>query len=223
MSNNLNDRYLDKVTSFVITPEIPRLILAFKHPKAGLQFPAGTVEPSETFVDAARREVLEETLISEIGNGEVLEVESSSTEGNQAVLLCNTPGIDCSTDQAEYLFRRGHSVRVLEKQGKRTYVCQEEWNFNVEPPYVESTVTGWIPSDSLTFSIRRAFVAFFFHGDVNPLPWTCIADGHEFQVLWIPLTTKEQFAGSQMTWFERFKHRLATLKFDAEYTEEMES
>lgn len=199
MSNNLNDTHLNKITSFVITPGVPRLILTFKHPKAGLQFPAGTVEASETFVDAARREVLEETRISEIGNGEILEIESSSTEGDQAVLLRNTPGIDCSTAKAGQLFRRGHPVRVLKKQGEKTYVCQEEWNFNVEPPYVESSVTGWIPSDSITFSIRRAFVAFVFHGGINLLPWKCVADGHEFQVFWIPLNTKEHFAGVQMT------------------------
>lgn len=52
---------LGKVTAFVVTAEKPHDLLVFKHPTAGLQLPAGTIEPGESPIAAAKREVWEET------------------------------------------------------------------------------------------------------------------------------------------------------------------
>lgn len=51
-----------KVTSFVTTGSGPDArLLVFWHVGGGIQVPAGTVEPGESFHDAAVREVVEET------------------------------------------------------------------------------------------------------------------------------------------------------------------
>jgi 8-oxo-dGTP pyrophosphatase MutT (NUDIX family) len=53
---------LRKATAFVIRQKYAqRELLAFTHPTAGIQVPAGTVEEGEAFEDAALREVHEET------------------------------------------------------------------------------------------------------------------------------------------------------------------
>lgn len=53
---------LHKLTAFILRPGLdgPQ-ILAFQHPSAGLQLPAGTVDPGETPEAAALREAAEET------------------------------------------------------------------------------------------------------------------------------------------------------------------
>ena len=53
---------LEKVTAFVVrTGALGRELLVFKHPTAGIQLPAGTVEPGEPVEKAVVREVWEET------------------------------------------------------------------------------------------------------------------------------------------------------------------
>lgn len=200
-----------KVTAFVLTRGSPRMVLAFRHPSAGLQFPAGTVEPAEDFIEAARREVREETMVSEIGEGAVLAVESTSPGSGQAVLTCDVLAAESPGGREGHNLRRGHPVRVVETRDDHARVCQDEWNLNVVPPRIESSISGWVLRETLAFQVPRAFVAFFFDGDVEDAPWTCAADGHNFEVSWFPLTTTERFAGAQMQWLDRYRDRLAVL------------
>lgn len=56
---------LEKVTAFVLPPgEARREVLVFRHPTAGVQLPAGTVEEGEAPEAAVLREVFEETGIT---------------------------------------------------------------------------------------------------------------------------------------------------------------
>ena len=53
---------MQKVTAFIIRKDQEKkALLLFRHPYAGIQIPAGTVEENETPEQAVRREVLEET------------------------------------------------------------------------------------------------------------------------------------------------------------------
>ena len=57
-----NDRSIDKVTCFITREGAQGTdLLLFEHPHAGIQIPAGTVEPGETPEEAAVREAVEET------------------------------------------------------------------------------------------------------------------------------------------------------------------
>lgn len=69
-----------------------REILAFRHPQAGLQIVKGTVEPGETAIDAALRELAEE---SGIGNARIVQALGASVaiaEGERwSFFLCTAP------------------------------------------------------------------------------------------------------------------------------------
>jgi 8-oxo-dGTP pyrophosphatase MutT (NUDIX family) len=53
---------LEKVTAFITRKsDNGTELLLFKHPNAGIQLPAGTVEIGEKHDDAAKREAMEET------------------------------------------------------------------------------------------------------------------------------------------------------------------
>jgi 8-oxo-dGTP pyrophosphatase MutT (NUDIX family) len=58
---------IEKVTAFVIRSVNGRMdLLLFEHPYAGIQFPAGTVEPGEAPEAAAVRETYEETGLRDV-------------------------------------------------------------------------------------------------------------------------------------------------------------
>ena len=61
------DKFLPKVTAFVTrTGQDGTKLLLFRHPNAGIQIPAGTVEEGEMLEQAALREVAEETGLEDV-------------------------------------------------------------------------------------------------------------------------------------------------------------
>ena len=60
---------IQKVTAFIIRESNGiKELLVFKHPTAGIQIPAGTVEKDEDIETAVRREAHEETGLTVCGN-----------------------------------------------------------------------------------------------------------------------------------------------------------
>ncbi|QDG53602.1 GNAT family N-acetyltransferase [Persicimonas caeni] len=173
---------LVKVTAFVVTADEPHHLLVFGHPTAGLQLPAGTVEPGETPIAAAKREVWEETGLEVASRGVVL-CEQLSELGPDLAVMLETVASDGIT------FRRGHHVKVLAHDQAReaARIREEILDYNTTPPEVISATEGDVPVAALAHRIRRHFVLF-----VEPVqraaPWVRRADGHDFEVRWTRLS-----------------------------------
>ena len=196
---------LGKVTAFVVTADDPHHLLVFRHPTAGLQLPAGTIEPGEDPITAARREVAEETGLAVNSVGAVLGEEVSELGDDGAVMVK-------TVDSGGELFRRGHRVKVLTGHENQDIVRirEEVFDYDTTPPRLLSFTEGEVPADALTRYIRRTFVLFVEH--LQPTePWSRHADGHEFQVHWrrlapdIPLVDGLK---NQKRWLRSYYDRL---------------
>lgn len=172
---------LGKVTAFVVTHDAPHYLLVFKHPTAGLQLPAGTVEPGETPIEAAKREVYEETGLDLTGDGAVLSELVNELGPNRAALLE-------TVDSSGEVFQRGHPVKVLAHDRARGMIRirEEEFDYDTTPPTLISSTEGDVRAGALACRIRRTFVLFVER--VRPCePWIQHADGHDFEVQWTQL------------------------------------
>lgn len=174
---------LGKVTSFVVTADKPHHLLVFKHPTAGLQLPAGTVEPGETPLTAARREVAEETGLSVQSRGVVLGEAVNELELDRAVVVE-------TVDSGGERFRRGHRVKVLDRNEARgtVQIREEIFDYDTTPPKLLSFTDGEVSANALAYRIRRTFVLFVEQVQTAE-PWIQRADGHDFTVQWRKLTS----------------------------------
>ncbi len=185
---------LGKVTAFVVTRQKLHHLLVFKHPTAGIQLPAGTVEPEEAPVEAAKREVREETGIEVTSRGVVLG-EQVSQLGPVGAVLHET--IDCHAG----IFRRGHQVSVMARDEARgvVQICEEIYDFGATPPKLLSCTEGEVPADALAYRIRRTFVLFVERARPTE-PWIQRADGHDFEVRWTRLHRDVPLFAGQKEW-----------------------
>jgi len=82
----------DKVCPVVFRDASMRQILAFEHPRAGVQLVKGYIEPGETVCAAALRELAEESGIADFGIAEDLGTFDSEHHGHVwSLQLCTFP------------------------------------------------------------------------------------------------------------------------------------
>ena len=190
-------RPLLKVTAFVITASTPHHLLVFKHPMAGLQLPAGTVEPGEHPVAAASREVNEETGVELTDSGVILDEKSRRLTSDRAVL------IEAVEDNG-HRFRRGHTVSVVncENRNELVEICDEVYDYSTTPPELISSCRGLVPRASLASTLRRTFVLYVEPTASQTRKWTRHADGHEFEVFWTLLRPDIPLFECQKMWLQ---------------------
>lgn len=182
--------YLDKVTAFITRPGPagPEL-LYFRHPNAGVQLPAGTVEEGETVEQAAWREVYEEagltTQLSLVG----LIGQRDELPPNATHVILHPTKVYARPDPASFdwaEFRRGLPVRQLRPSGDWAQVTYEEGDRYPGPTYLSYVITGWVPESTLADMNRRHFYHFNLIESV-PDTWAKAADNHTFTFFWAPL------------------------------------
>ena len=85
---------IQKVTAFIIRESNGiKELLVFKHPTAGIQIPAGTVEKDEDIETAVKREVYEETGLQFVEIENYLGCMENELENNQRIIAETTPGL----------------------------------------------------------------------------------------------------------------------------------
>ena len=202
---------LSKVTAF-ITRASPtgRELLLIRHPYAGVQIPAGTVEPDETPEHAVLREAHEETGLTHFLPGHYLGCLDELRPEGSWVVRQQTP-----VHARPYLgsfewayFRRGLAVRELRQQAGFVQVTYEEWDHLLEPQFITYQITGWVPTLALCRGTRRHFYHLPVPGGELPQNWRQQADQHDFELFWAPLEAPPDIIYPQDEWLEYARQKL---------------
>jgi 8-oxo-dGTP pyrophosphatase MutT (NUDIX family) len=201
--------FLEKVTAFVLRPAAAgRELLIFRHPTAGYQLPAGTVEPGEDPLCAAVREVAEETgLAARVC--EYLGTQDRPAPAGWAMpfkpwtALRTAPRADAPAEQLARSW-----VLTGAAQGEYVFVRREERNLNKTPARLLWAQEGWVLRSELALGTRRHFYR-LAPLVATPADWDQLADqDHVFHLFWVPAARLPQLAGEQNEWLAYLPKRL---------------
>lgn len=195
---------LHKVSALITRENGPTHdLLVFRHPTAGIQVPAGTVEAGESLEDAVFREIQEEAGITQVRLLKKLATLEQPLKDDQRVLL-QSPRLLTEPEGGplEFSLTRGTIVRMRRQQKQATEIAYEEYDFNLPEPVAIERFKGWVPSSILTSSIQRHL---FHLCTTAPLPeeWSVHADrGFDFHFYWMSLRERIHLVHSQDHWLD---------------------
>ena len=202
-----------KVTGFVTRRKDAAVeLLVFQHPTAGIQLPAGSIEPGEAPLAAAIREVWEETGLRGIELIQPLGVMTLELPPGRRVLrgdvrLVASPR-EAVTDMCPRL-PRGYSVLVIESIGSQSLVRHETYDLATVPPRVLSSIEGWTDSGHLSSRIERHLFLFDYPRS-GPPRWYQEADGNRLELFWTPLARNVGLIEGQDIWLAQAYHTIVT-------------
>lgn len=193
---------VEKITAFVTrtTPTGLELLL-FEHPNAGVQIPAGTVNPGETPAEAATREVIEETGLTDLTVPHYLDATLEKLPKDQRIVAEHTKVYahpDLTSFDWAYI-RPGITVTIKRRTKKFTQIFYKEFNRVPDPGYVSMAIKGWVPKSVLADAIRRYFYHLVFKGKSEER-WQVFADHHRFTPFWAPLHDLPDIIPPQDEW-----------------------
>ena len=200
---------LEKVTAFVLrTLPTGKELLVLRHPFAGYQLPAGTVNLNESPENAVVREVAEETGLINVPIQADYGFRDTLLPPDRAVLIHPTR-VFSRPDPASFdWIDVGHGLwlDVLRKQSGYTQVRYQEPDQLPNYSYNTYEFTGWVPDEFLSQTQRRFFYLLKFAGQ-TPVSWKVNSDWHTFTLFWAPLDDLPEFISPQDTWLEvLFEH-----------------
>jgi ADP-ribose pyrophosphatase YjhB (NUDIX family) len=175
-----------------------------KHPFAGIQLPAGTVEIGERAEEAVIRESAEETGLTTCVIVKKLSVEETVLPADQRITTSKAtvyarPAVT-SFDWAH--IRRGIRVNLTgKKQAGFTQINYTEYDQFPDPNFISLQITGWVHDDALTNTQRRHFFWLKFEG-ATPSEWECRTDNHTFTLFWASLTNLPPIVAPQQLWLD---------------------
>jgi 8-oxo-dGTP pyrophosphatase MutT (NUDIX family) len=179
-------RVIKKVTAFITREtESGRQLLLFEHPFAGIQIPAGTVEPSESPEKAVIREVLEETGLNISSKPVSLGYHETHLSSNEAFVLPPAT-VYARPDTASFDWieiRSAVQVKVIQKVNGFTQINYTEHDQVPEHRYVSMLIIGWVPDKFLT----QIQIRYFFHLECTTISKTCwkvFSDHHTLNIFW---------------------------------------
>jgi 8-oxo-dGTP pyrophosphatase MutT (NUDIX family) len=205
---------LQKVAAFITRGDSPaRELLVFRHSNGSLQIPAGTVHVQEMPLDAALREAVEETALSELTLAANLGVRRISVEDDGAYLLADallqlTPDRD-STIVHGVALRRGQRVRVTARQAGYAKVSVEEGEQRDTGFVITARKSGWISAHSLTQQVERHYFH-FKTTEVTAAEWKVQAEPDQiFTCFWLPMQPDIALVSPQDEWLQAYYRQIS--------------
>jgi 8-oxo-dGTP pyrophosphatase MutT (NUDIX family) len=209
---------LGKVTAFIIRQSnAQRELLVFAHPTAGVQVPAGTVEEGESFEDATLREAQEETGLEGVQLVKELARTSYSLQNQRYVFVHATPLFREPTLTSEQvdigygdgsIFRCGMIVLLERMEDNWSEIRHDEYNLNIDPPKLQFSVRGWVPSQFLSDRQSRRFFLLTLTQE-TPASWEHLAEGrYLFRLYWVPLAPRPRLIPPQDEWLDLIYEQL---------------
>ena len=194
---------IEKVTAFIMRE---REILLLRHPFAGNQFPAGTVEPGEDHAAAVIREAHEETGLPESAltiSRYLGSRDNPPREGH--MFMDRSATVYARPDATSFDWAILPRATMPKLEGRQasgfTQVTYSEPDCEPDPTYVTYQITGWVRDDTLTDQQVRHFYVLHVSG-VTPERWTTHSDHHEFTLFWAPLDDLPDIIFPQNKWLD---------------------
>jgi 8-oxo-dGTP pyrophosphatase MutT (NUDIX family) len=195
-------KVVGKVTAFVTrrTKGGDELLL-FKHPYAGIQIPAGTIEPDERPEAAVLREAREETGLWPLSISAYLGSREIAIPEGWRILAARTTVYarpDVTSFDWAYL-PRGAWVTVGRSATGFTQVTYEEPDRVPDSQYISMCITGWVPDQVLSDRQERHFFRLEYHGPPRER-WTVFVDNHTYALFWASLASLPEIIPPQDQW-----------------------
>ncbi len=180
-----------------------RELLLIDHPHAGIQIPAGTVEPGEEAEEAAWREGQEETGLPGLRLIKKLGKENEPLPRGRLVTAIKT-GVYSRPDRSSFNWaslRTGLQVEVLRRTAGFIQVRYSEEDDAASPEYITYEIMGWVPEEALTEQRTRHFYLFEATQE-TPRRWEVTTDNHRFELFWAPLSELPAIIPPQDGWLK---------------------
>jgi 8-oxo-dGTP pyrophosphatase MutT (NUDIX family) len=196
------EKVVEKVTAFILRPTPDgRMLLLLEHPFAGVQIPAGTVEPGETPEQAVVREILEETGLQITSVPVPIGHDETQLPSNQAIVVPPAT-VYARPDVSSFdwiQIRSAVEVQVLRQEPGFSQITYIENDCEPSPNYVSMQITGWIRREFL--AQRRIRYFFYLEYDQPTAPdWQTFSDHHTFRLFWHPLDRLPSIIPPQDSW-----------------------
>lgn len=199
---------IQKVTAFIVRERGGvKELLVFKHPTAGVQIPAGTVEEGEDVETAVKREAYEETGLQLVKIENYLGCFENELEDNQRI-VAETTQVYIEPNLTAIPYKRklskGLTIDYLSTQRNFTHISYIAYEYDkfYKPIRIDTNITGWIPNENLSAQKRRHF----FHlstQEETADAWELKSDlGHIFKPYWTPLSPKPNIIPPQDKWLD---------------------
>ena len=202
------NKVVQKVTAFIIREKDGvKELLVFKHPTAGVQIPAGTVEKGEDIETAVRRETYEETGLQLVEIENYLGCFENELKSNQRI-IAETTRVYIEPNLRAIPYKRklpkGLTVDYLSTQEDFTHISYIEYEYDkfYKPTYIHSNITGWVPNENLSVQKKRHFFLMSTQEETADA-WELKGDqGHIFKPYWTPLSPKPKIISPQDRWLD---------------------
>ena len=181
------------------------MLLVFKHPTAGIQIPAGTVEAGEDIETAVIRETYEETGLQNVNIEKYLGYFENELAEQERIITQTTKVYikpDLNAIPYKEKLTRGLTVAYHSTHNGFTHVTYFEYNQFPDPTYVAYNISGWVPNKNLSNQKTRHFFQLSTTEETEDR-WELKSDrGHIFQPYWTPLSPKPEIVSPQNRWLD---------------------